>query len=50
LKLLFVLKLLFGEGVAVVLDSKEIYPSRLTEHGFVFEYEKFEDALNEIVR
>lgn len=46
----FVLKLLFGEGSTVMLDSKEIYPSRLTEHGFVFEYERFEDALKEIVR
>lgn len=46
----FVLKLLFGEGAAVILDSKEVYPLKLTECGFVFDYEKFEDALKEIVR
>ncbi|MDD2651501.1 MAG: TIGR01777 family oxidoreductase [Sulfurimonas sp.] len=46
----FAIKLIFGEGATVVLDSKEVYPSKLAEHGFVFEYEKFEDALKEIVR
>ncbi len=45
----FALKLVFGEGSTVMLDSKEVYPSKLTEHGFVFEYERFEDALKEIV-
>ncbi|MDK9693341.1 MAG: TIGR01777 family oxidoreductase [Sulfurimonas sp.] len=45
----FVLKLIFGEGAAVMLDSKEVYPSKLTKHGFVFEYEHFEDALKDIV-
>lgn len=46
----FVLKLIFGEGSCVMLDSKEVYPSKLTQHGFVFEYENFEDALREICR
>lgn len=46
----FVLKLIFGEGSSVMLDSKEVYPSKLSEHGFVFEYENFEDALREICR
>ena len=46
----FVLKLIFGEGSTVMLDSKEVYPSKLTEHGFVFEYKTFEDALREICR
>ena len=45
----FVIKLIFGEGSRVVLDSKEVYPSKLLESGFVFEYEKFESALREIV-
>jgi len=45
----FVIKLVFGEGARVVLDSKEVYPTKLLESGFVFEYEKFEDALREIV-
>ncbi|MFA5232992.1 MAG: TIGR01777 family oxidoreductase [Sulfurimonas sp.] len=46
----FLIKLIFGEGARVVLDSKEVYPTKLLEHGFTFEYEKFEDALREIVR
>ncbi len=45
----FLIKLVFGEGVHVVLDSKEVYPTRLLEHGFEFHYEKFEDALKSIV-
>lgn len=46
----FAIKLVFGEGSRVVLDSKEVYPTKLLEHGFVFDYEKFEDALLEIVK
>ncbi|PNV83664.1 MAG: TIGR01777 family protein [Sulfurimonas sp.] len=46
----FLIKLIFGEGAHVLLDSKEVYPTKLLEHGFTFEYEKFEDALREIVR
>lgn len=45
----FAIKLLFGEGAAVMLDSKEVYPTKLLENGFVFDYEKFEDAIKEIV-
>ncbi|DAB28680.1 MAG: TIGR01777 family protein [Sulfurimonas sp. RIFOXYD12_FULL_33_39] len=45
----FVLKLIFGEGSVVMLDSKEVYPTKLLEHGFVFNYEKFEDAIKDIV-
>lgn len=46
----FAVKLVFGEGAHVVLDSKEVYPSKLQESGFVFHYEKFEEAFREIVR
>lgn len=46
----FVLKLIFGEGASVMLDSKEVYPSELTKHGFVFEYENFKGAFEELVR
>ncbi len=46
----FMVKLIFGEGSTVVLDSKEVYPTKLLEHGFVFDYENFEDALKEIVK
>ncbi|MBE0513685.1 TIGR01777 family oxidoreductase [Sulfurimonas sp.] len=45
----FLIKLIFGEGAHVVLDSKEVYPTKLRENGFEFHYEKFEDALKEIV-
>jgi hypothetical protein len=44
------IKLVFGEGARVILDSKEVYPTKLLENGFVFNYEKFEDALREIVK
>src|SRR3989339_32092 len=46
----FVLKLIFGEGSTVMLDSKEVYPTKLLESGFSFEYGDFEDALKEIIR
>lgn len=45
----FAVKLLFGEGSTVILDSKEVYPTKLLENGFIFDYEKFEDAIKEIV-
>ncbi len=45
----FLIKLIFGDGAHVVLDSKEVYPTKLRENGFKFHYEKFEDALREIV-
>ena len=45
----FMLKLIFGDGSSVMLDSKEVYPTKLVEHGFVFKYEKFEDALKNIL-
>ncbi|MFA5455296.1 MAG: TIGR01777 family oxidoreductase [Sulfurimonas sp.] len=46
----FMIKLVFGEGARVILDSKEVYPTKLLENGFAFYYEKFEDALREIVK
>ena len=45
----FMIKLIFGEGSSVMLDSKDVYPSKLLENGFTFNYENFEDALSEIV-
>jgi len=45
----FVLKLIFGEGSTVMLDSKEVYPTKLLESGFTFEYGDFEDAFQEII-
>ncbi len=45
----FLVKLLFGEGSSVILDSKEVYPKRLLEAGFRFNYPQFEEAMREIV-
>ena len=45
----FMIKLVFGEGATVMLDSKEVYPSKLIDAGFVFQYEKFEDAFKAVV-
>lgn len=46
----FILKLIFGEGSTVMLDSKEVIPTKLINNGFVFNYENFEDALKDIVQ
>ncbi|MFT7004116.1 MAG: hypothetical protein ACJAWW_001469 [Sulfurimonas sp.] len=45
-----ILKLIFGEGSTVMLDSKDAYPRKLLESGFEFKYEKFEDALSQIIK
>lgn len=45
----FMLKLIFGEGASVLLDSKEVIPTKLIKHGFEFKYDNFEDALKAIV-
>ncbi len=45
----FVLKLIFGEASCILTDSKEIYPKRLLELGFEFEYTEIEDALIDLL-
>lgn len=45
----FAIKLLFGEGSSVMLDSKDVYPRKLLESGFEFKFDRFEDALKDIV-
>lgn len=42
-------KLIFGEGSCVMLDSKEVYPRRLQEAGFAFSYPTFDSAMEQIV-
>lgn len=42
-------KLIFGEGSCVMLDSKEVYPRRLQEAGFTFKYPTFDSAMEQIV-
>lgn len=41
-------KLAFGEGSLVLLDSKEVYPRVLQEAGFIFRYPTFECAMEQI--
>ncbi|MDP1785486.1 MAG: TIGR01777 family oxidoreductase [Sulfuricurvum sp.] len=45
----WLVKLIFGEGSCVMLDSKEVYPKRLQEAGFTFNYPTFDSAMAQIV-
>ena len=45
----WLVKLIFGEGSCVMLDSKEVYPKRLQEAGFTFVYPTFDSAMEQIV-
>jgi len=46
----WLVKLIFGEGSLVMLESKEVYPRILQESGFEFRYPTFDSAMEEIVR
>ncbi len=46
----WIVRLAFGEGASVMLDSKEVYPKVLQESGFEFSYPTFDEAMDEIVR
>lgn len=46
----WVVKLAFGEGSIVMLESKEVYPRVLQDAEFVFNYPTFDSAMEEIVR
>ena len=45
----WIVRLIFGEGSCVMLDSKEVYPRRLMEAGFIFNYPTFDSAMEQIV-
>ena len=45
----FIIKMLFGEGSTVLLDSKEAYPKALLSQGFVFAYPDLESSLRKIL-
>ncbi|MFY9143634.1 TIGR01777 family oxidoreductase [Sulfuricurvum sp.] len=45
----WLVKLIFGEGSIVMLESKEVYPRILQEAGFVFNYPTFDSAMEQIV-
>jgi hypothetical protein len=44
----WIVKIAFGEGSSVMLDSKEVYPRVLQESGFVFRYPTFDSAMEQI--
>ncbi len=44
----FLVRLVFGEGSSVMLDSKEVYPKVLQEAGFTFCYPTFDSAMEQI--
>lgn len=46
----FGLKILFGEGASVLTGSKEIYPKRLLESGFEFQYKDINSSLAHLLR
>lgn len=46
----FVLRIMYGEAASVLTGSKEVYPKRLEDEGFSFQYPKIDDALEQIVR
>lgn len=46
----WMVKMLFGEGASVMLDSKEVYPQILQQKGFDFLYPTFDEAMEEIAR
>jgi len=45
----FIIKMLFGEGSTVLLDSKEAYPKALLNQGFAFAYPDLESSLRKIL-
>jgi uncharacterized protein (TIGR01777 family) len=46
---LFMLYLRFGEGASVLIDSKEVYPTRLLQEGYRFSYPTIERSLARIL-
>lgn len=44
----WIVKLAFGEGSLVMLDSKEVYPGVLQKEGFEFHYPTFDSAMEQI--
>lgn len=45
----WLVRLAFGEGSCVMLDSKEVYPKVLQDAGFEFAYPTFDSAMAQIV-
>jgi hypothetical protein len=43
------LKLLFGSGFQVLTQSVSVFPKRLIDEGFVFDYPEIESALSDLI-
>lgn len=46
----WLVKIIFGEGSIVMLESKEVYPRILQDRGFRFNYPTFDSAMEQIAR
>ncbi|MBA1421587.1 MAG: TIGR01777 family protein [Epsilonproteobacteria bacterium] len=44
-----ILKLIYGEASCALIDSKEVYPKRLTDKGFKFRYPEINEALEHCI-
>jgi uncharacterized protein len=45
----FALRLIYSEGAKVLTSGQKVYPKRLLENGFAFEYKNIEDAVKDAV-
>ena len=45
----FVLRIMYGEAASVLTGSKEVYPNKIMDAGYAFEYEDITAALQEVV-
>lgn len=45
----FALKLLYSEGAKVLTSGQKVYPKKLLEAGFIFEYNKIDDAIKNAI-
>lgn len=46
----FVLKLIFGEGAKVLTDGQNVYPKKLLDNGFVFEFDNIETTIKDLTK
>jgi len=45
----FALRLLYSEGAKVLTSWQKVYPKKLLEAGFAFEYSKIEEAIKDAI-
>lgn len=46
----FVLRLMFGDGAALVLEGQRVIPKKALDNGYRFKYENLDDALADVLR